>query len=138
MEGTLIGASEGTQVKAVAPGQVVYADWLDGFWHAAGHRPRQGLHEPLRPQISRCCARWDKRWNRVSPWPWSATAGGQERPASTSRSAIGARAINPTNGWPDAKPALAVPDRSPLPHPSPSPRGGREQRQQHRVVYHFT
>ena len=49
-KGTLIGASEGTQVKAVAPGQVVYADWLDGFGMLLVIDHGKELHEPLRPQ----------------------------------------------------------------------------------------
>ncbi len=49
-KGTLIGASEGTQVKAVAPGQVVYADWLDGFGMLLVIDHGRGYARPLRSQ----------------------------------------------------------------------------------------
>ena len=56
-KGTLIGASEGTQVKAVAPGQVVYADWLDGFGmllvidHGKGYMSLYGHNQSLLRQV---------------------------------------------------------------------------------------
>ncbi|MGL5949393.1 MAG: murein hydrolase activator EnvC [Aeromonas sp.] len=52
-KGTLIGAAEGAQVKAVAPGQVVYADWLDGFGmllvldHGQGYMSLYGHNQSL-------------------------------------------------------------------------------------------
>ncbi|MGL5029857.1 MAG: peptidoglycan DD-metalloendopeptidase family protein [Aeromonas sp.] len=52
-KGTLIGAREGAQVKAVAPGQVVYANWLDGFGmllvidHGKGYMSLYGHNQSL-------------------------------------------------------------------------------------------
>lgn len=52
-KGTLIGAAEGAQVKAVAPGKVVYADWLDGFGmllvidHGKGYMSLYGHNQSL-------------------------------------------------------------------------------------------
>jgi biotin carboxyl carrier protein len=126
-KGTLIGASEGTQVKAVAPGQVVYADWLDGFGmllvidHGKGYMSLYGHNQSLLRQVG-------QKVEQGNPWPGRRQRRTGADPASTSRSAIRARPSTRPSGWPDARPALAVPEWSPLLSPALLPRGNREQK----------
>ncbi len=56
-KGLFIAAKEGGEVKAIAPGQVVYADWLRGFGnllildHGAGYMSLYGNNEALLRQV---------------------------------------------------------------------------------------
>lgn len=56
-KGLFIAAKEGDQVKAIAPGEVVYADWLRGFGnllildHGSGYMSLYGNNEALLKQV---------------------------------------------------------------------------------------
>jgi septal ring factor EnvC (AmiA/AmiB activator) len=56
-KGLFIAAKEGSEVKAIAPGQVVYADWLRGFGnllildHGSGYMSLYGNNEALLKQV---------------------------------------------------------------------------------------
>ncbi len=56
-KGLFIAAKEGGEVKAIAPGQVVYADWLRGFGnllildHGSGYMSLYGNNEALLRQV---------------------------------------------------------------------------------------
>jgi hypothetical protein len=136
-KGTLIGASEGTQVKAVAPGQVVYADWLDGFGmllvidHGKGYMSLYGHNQSLLRQVG-------QKVEQGNPWP-----GRRQRRTGATRPLL----RDPLSGrghQPDqvAGQTLGPPWRCPSGvryHLQPFSREGTgSKRQQHRVVYHFT
>ena len=101
MERHLIGASEGTQVKAVAPGQVVYADWLDGFGmllvidHYRGYMSLYGHNQSLLRQVG-------QNVEQGEPVALVGDSGGQDRPGLYFGSAIRARRSTPPSGWPSA------------------------------------
>ncbi|MGL4251019.1 MAG: peptidoglycan DD-metalloendopeptidase family protein [Aeromonas sp.] len=94
-KGTLIGASEGTQVKAVAPGQVVYADWLDGFGmllvidHGRGYMSLYGHNQSLLRQVG-------QNVEQGEPVALVGDSGGQERPGLYFEIRYQGEAINPT------------------------------------------
>ncbi len=46
-KGMVIAASEGTEVRAIADGRVILADWLQGLWSGGGGRTWQRRHEPV-------------------------------------------------------------------------------------------
>ncbi|MFM5184771.1 murein hydrolase activator EnvC [Aeromonas veronii] len=94
-KGTLIGASEGTQVKAVAPGQVVYADWLDGFGmllvidHGKGYMSLYGHNQSLLRQVG-------QNVEQGEPVALVGDSGGQDRPGLYFEIRYQGEAINPT------------------------------------------
>lgn len=94
-KGTLIGASEGTQVKAVAPGQVVYADWLDGFGmllvidHGRGYMSLYGHNQSLLRQVG-------QNVEQGEPVALVGDSGGQDRPGLYFEIRYQGEAINPT------------------------------------------
>lgn len=94
-KGTLIGASEGTQVKAVAPGQVVYADWLDGFGmllvidHGKGYMSLYGHNQSLLRQVGQSVEQGE-------PVALVGDSGGQDRPGLYFEIRYQGEAINPT------------------------------------------
>ncbi len=94
-KGTLIGASEGTQVKAVAPGQVVYADWLDGFGmllvidHGRGYMSLYGHNQSLLRQVGQSVEQGE-------PVALVGDSGGQDRPGLYFEIRYQGEAINPT------------------------------------------
>lgn len=94
-KGTLIGASEGTQVKAVAPGQVVYADWLDGFGmllvidHGKGYMSLYGHNQSLLRQVGQSVEQGE-------PVALVGDSGGQERPGLYFEIRYQGEAINPS------------------------------------------
>ena len=94
-KGTLIGASEGTQVKAVAPGQVVYADWLDGFGmllvidHGKGYMSLYGHNQSLLRQVG-------QKVEQGEPVALVGDSGGQERSGLYFEIRYQGEAINPT------------------------------------------
>ena len=94
-KGTLIGASEGTQVKAVAPGQVVYADWLDGFGmllvidHGRGYMSLYGHNQSLLRQVGQSVEQGE-------PVALVGDSGGQERSGLYFEIRYQGEAINPT------------------------------------------
>lgn len=94
-KGTLIGASEGTQVKAVAPGQVVYADWLDGFGmllvidHGRGYMSLYGHNQSLLRQVG-------QKVEQGEPVALVGDSGGQERSGLYFEIRYQGEAINPT------------------------------------------
>ncbi|MEG0008985.1 MAG: peptidoglycan DD-metalloendopeptidase family protein [Aeromonas sp.] len=94
-KGTLIGASEGTQVKAVAPGQVVYADWLDGFGmllvidHGKGYMSLYGHNQSLLRQVG-------QKVEQGEPVALVGDSGGQDRPGLYFEIRYQGEAINPT------------------------------------------
>jgi len=94
-KGTLIGASEGTQVKAVAPGQVVYADWLDGFGmllvidHGKGYMSLYGHNQSLLRQVG-------QNVEQGEPVALVGDSGGQERAGLYFEIRYQGEAINPT------------------------------------------
>ncbi|MCR4449102.1 murein hydrolase activator EnvC [Aeromonas veronii] len=94
-KGTLIGASEGTQVKAVAPGQVVYADWLDGFGmllvidHGSGYMSLYGHNQSLLRQVG-------QNVEQGEPVALVGDSGGQDRPGLYFEIRYQGEAINPT------------------------------------------
>ncbi|MFM4650815.1 peptidoglycan DD-metalloendopeptidase family protein [Aeromonas bivalvium] len=94
-KGTLIGASEGTQVKAVAPGQVVYADWLDGFGmllvidHGKGYMSLYGHNQSLLRQTG-------QKVEQGEPVALVGDSGGQDRPGLYFEIRYQGEAINPT------------------------------------------
>ncbi|WP_429148550.1 peptidoglycan DD-metalloendopeptidase family protein [Aeromonas rivipollensis] len=94
-KGTLIGASEGTQVKAVAPGQVVYADWLDGFGmllvidHDRGYMSLYGHNQSLLRQVGQSVEQGE-------PVALVGDSGGQDRPGLYFEIRYQGEAINPT------------------------------------------
>ncbi|WP_421220863.1 murein hydrolase activator EnvC [Aeromonas enteropelogenes] len=93
-KGTLIGASEGTQVKAVAPGQVVYADWLDGFGmllvidHGRGYMSLYGHNQSLLRQVG-------QNVEQGEPVALVGDSGGQDRPGLYFEIRYQGEAINP-------------------------------------------
>lgn len=94
-KGTLIGASEGTQVKAVAPGQVVYADWLDGFGmllvidHGKGYMSLYGHNQSLLRQVG-------QNVEQGEPVALVGDSGGQDRPGLYFEIRYQGEALNPT------------------------------------------
>ncbi|WP_421333112.1 murein hydrolase activator EnvC [Aeromonas sp. 603607] len=94
-KGTLIGASEGTQVKAVAPGQVVYADWLDGFGmllvidHGKGYMSLYGHNQSLLRQVG-------QNVEQGEPVALVGDSGGQDIPGLYFEIRYQGEAINPT------------------------------------------
>lgn len=94
-KGTLIGASEGTQVKAVAAGQVVYADWLDGFGmllvidHGKGYMSLYGHNQSLLRQVG-------QNVEQGEPVALVGDSGGQDRPGLYFEIRHQGEAINPT------------------------------------------
>jgi len=94
-KGTLIGASEGTQVKAVAPGQVVYADWLDGFGmllvidHGKGYMSLYGHNQSLLRQVG-------QNVEQGEPVALVGDSGGQDRAGLYFEIRYQGEAINPT------------------------------------------
>ncbi len=94
-KGTLIGASEGTQVKAVAPGQIVYADWLDGFGmllvidHGRGYMSLYGHNQSLLRQVG-------QNVEQGEPVALVGDSGGQDRPGLYFEIRYQGEAINPT------------------------------------------
>ncbi|MGL5326077.1 MAG: murein hydrolase activator EnvC [Aeromonas sp.] len=94
-KGTLIGASEGTQVKAVASGQVVYADWLDGFGmllvidHGRGYMSLYGHNQSLLRQVG-------QNVEQGEPVALVGDSGGQDRPGLYFEIRYQGEAINPT------------------------------------------
>jgi septal ring factor EnvC (AmiA/AmiB activator) len=94
-KGTLIGAGEGTQVKAVAPGQVVYADWLDGFGmllvidHGQGYMSLYGHNQSLLRQVG-------QNVEQGEPVALVGDSGGQDRPGLYFEIRYQGEAINPT------------------------------------------
>lgn len=94
-KGTLIGASEGTQAKAVAPGQVVYADWLDGFGmllvidHGRGYMSLYGHNQSLLRQVG-------QNVEQGEPVALVGDSGGQDRPGLYFEIRYQGEAINPT------------------------------------------
>ncbi|MGL5127509.1 MAG: peptidoglycan DD-metalloendopeptidase family protein [Aeromonas popoffii] len=94
-KGTLIGASEGTQVKAVAPGQVVYADWLDGFGmllvidHGRGYMSLYGHNQSLLRQVGQSVEQGE-------PVALVGDSGGQDRSGLYFEIRYQGEAINPT------------------------------------------
>ncbi|MGB6188192.1 MAG: peptidoglycan DD-metalloendopeptidase family protein [Aeromonas molluscorum] len=94
-KGTLIGANEGTQVKAVAPGQVVYADWLDGFGmllvidHGKGYMSLYGHNQSLLRQTG-------QKVEQGEPVALVGDSGGQDRPGLYFEIRYQGEAINPS------------------------------------------
>lgn len=44
----VIEAREGSEVKAIADGRVLLADWLQGYvWPGGGNRAQEKRHEPV-------------------------------------------------------------------------------------------
>lgn len=93
-KGTLIGASEGTQVKAVAPGQVVYADWLDGFGmllvidHGRGYMSLYGHNQSLLRHVG-------QNVEQGEPVALVGDSGGQDKPGLYFEIRYQGEAINP-------------------------------------------
>ena len=123
-KGTLIGASEGTQVKAVAPGQVVYADWLDGFGmllvidHGKGYMSLYGHNQSLLRQVG-------QKVEQGEPVALVGDSGGQERSGLYFEIRYQGGPSTRPSGWPDAKPAFGgAPDGVRYLIPSPSPARG--------------
>ncbi|PJG58794.1 murein hydrolase activator EnvC [Aeromonas cavernicola] len=94
-KGTLIGASEGAQVKAVAPGQIVYADWLDGFGmllvidHGRGYMSLYGHNQSLLRQVG-------QNVEQGEPVALVGDSGGQDKPGLYFEIRYQGEAINPS------------------------------------------
>ncbi|QFI53351.1 murein hydrolase activator EnvC [Aeromonas simiae] len=94
-KGTLIGAPEGSQVKAVAPGKVVYADWLDGFGmllvvdHGKGYMSLYGHNQSLLRQVG-------QQVEQGEPVALVGNSGGQEQTGLYFEIRYQGEAINPT------------------------------------------
>ncbi|WP_368163569.1 murein hydrolase activator EnvC [Aeromonas sp. R6-2] len=94
-KGTLIGAPEGTQVKAVAPGQVVYADWLDGYGmllvvdHGKGYMSLYGHNQSLLRHVG-------QKVEQGEPVALVGNSGGQDQTGLYFEIRYQGEAINPT------------------------------------------
>jgi hypothetical protein len=126
-----------TQVKAVAPGQVVYADWLDGFGmllvidHGKGYMSLYGHNQSLLRQVGQKVEQGTRGLVGDS--------GGQEQTRPLLRDPLSGRGHQPDQV---AGQTLGPPWRCPSGvryYLQPFSREGTgSKRQQHRVVYHFT
>ena len=96
-DGVLIGAAAGTQVKAVADGTVVFADWMTGYGmilivdHGNGYMSLYAHNDGLLREAGEAVKRGD-------PVATVGTSGGQARPALYFELRRNGSPVNPS-GW---------------------------------------
>ena len=96
--GVVLRAPEGTPVKAVAPGTVVYAEWLRGFGNLiiVDHGQQ---YLTVYATTRACSSGWAIRLAAATPSPWSGRPAAKWNPAYTLKFAIAALLSTRPSGW---------------------------------------